>query len=223
MPEHNSSNRFKYAIITALVAVAAFMGGILFERMSNSHSAPVAPVEQQQSAQQGSATDTDTGSATDTGSDTGSSASSTTPAEEPDTQGSGSSGSSDTGSAAQSGDISRDGYYYDVESVVLYIHTYGELPPNYITKKEARSKGWRGGTPEKYVEGAAIGGDVFRNREGQLPMGPNYTECDIDTHGQKKRGAKRLIFSDDGHYYYTDDHYETFKELAVENGKVVWK
>ena len=37
------------------------------------------------------------------------------------------------------------GYYYDVENVVLYLTAYGELPPNYITKDEARDLGWNGG------------------------------------------------------------------------------
>ncbi len=116
-------------------------------------------------------------------------------------------------------------YYYDVEKVVLYIHTYGELPENYITKNEARDLGWEGGSVEPYLEGAAIGGDYFGNREELLPEadGREYTECDIDTLGYGSRGARRLVFSNDGLYFYTDDHYESFTELVVENGEVIWK
>jgi len=116
-------------------------------------------------------------------------------------------------------------YYYDVERVVLYIHTYGELPDNYITKNEARDLGWEGGSVEPYLEGAAIGGDYFGNREELLPEadGREYTECDIDTLGYGSRGARRLVFSNDGLYFYTDDHYESFTELVVENGEVIWK
>lgn len=115
------------------------------------------------------------------------------------------------------------GYYYDLENVVLYLDAYGELPDNYITKKEAQELGWQGGSVERYLEGAAIGGDRFGNREGLLPkeQGRSYTECDLNTHGESSRGAERLIFSNDGLYFHTEDHYETFTEVRVENGQVV--
>ncbi len=117
------------------------------------------------------------------------------------------------------------GYYYDVENVVLYLTAYEELPPNYITKNEARELGWEGGSVEDYLEGAAIGGDVFGNREGLLPeaAGRIYTECDIDTDGYSSRGSRRLVFSNDGLYFYTSDHYETFSEVTVtEDYEVIW-
>ncbi len=116
-------------------------------------------------------------------------------------------------------------YYYDVENVVLYLYLYDELPDNYMTKSEAEKLGWEGGSVEKYKEGAAIGGDRFGNREGLLPKedGRSYTECDIDTDGAKSRGAKRLVFSNDGLYYYTEDHYESFDEVTVtEDYEVIW-
>ena len=116
----------------------------------------------------------------------------------------------------------EDGYYYDLENVVLYLECYGRLPDNYITKSEARELGWEGGTPERYLEGAAIGGDRFGNREGLLPDG-NYTECDLNTDGADSRGAERLVFSDEGDYYYTEDHYASFTEVWVENGEVIWE
>ena len=115
-------------------------------------------------------------------------------------------------------------YYYDVENVVLYLDTYGELPDNYITKNEARDLGWNGGSVENYQDGAAIGGDRFGNREGLLPDG-SWVECDIDTEDENSRGAKRLVFNlEDGLYYFTDDHYESFVEVVVdENGEVIFK
>lgn len=108
-------------------------------------------------------------------------------------------------------------YYYDLVNVVLYLEIYDELPDNYITKSEARALGWEGGSVEDYMEGAAIGGDTFGNREGLLPeaKGRRYTECDIDTNGYPSRGARRLVFSNDGLYYYTADHYESFSEVTV--------
>ena len=113
-------------------------------------------------------------------------------------------------------------FYYDLEHVVLYLEFYGCLPENYITKDEARALGWEGGTPERFLEGSAIGGDAFGNREGVLPEG-SYTECDLNTDGQSSRGAERLVFSDDGRYYHTEDHYESFTQVWVENGEVIWE
>lgn len=116
-------------------------------------------------------------------------------------------------------------YYYDLVNVVLYLDVYDELPPNFITKNEARDLGWEGGSVEKYREDAAIGGDTFGNREGLLPEadGRRYTECDIDTDGYSSRGSRRLVYSNDGLYFYTSDHYETFLEVTVtEEYEVIW-
>lgn len=114
--------------------------------------------------------------------------------------------------------IDEDGWYYSKDEVALYIHTYGHLPGNYITKKEAKKLGWKSGSLEKFAPGKAIGGDRFGNYEGLLPdkEGRTFTECDIDTKGAKKRGAKRIIFSNDGLIYYTEDHYESFTLLYGE-------
>lgn len=108
--------------------------------------------------------------------------------------------------------IDKSGWYYSAEDVSLYINTYGYLPSNFITKDEARALGWEGGSVEDYAEGYAIGGDKFGNYEGLLPKasGRTYYECDIDTNGADSRGAKRIVFSNDGLIYYTDDHYESF-------------
>ena len=99
------------------------------------------------------------------------------------------------------------------EEVSLYIHLHGKLPPNYITKSQARKLGWRSGSVERYAPGKCIGGDRFMNREGLLPAGHTYYECDIDTLGASGRGAKRLVYSSDGLIYYTSDHYASFTLL----------
>ncbi len=105
--------------------------------------------------------------------------------------------------------------YDSKEEVALYILLYGELPPNYITKDEAKALGWTGGSLEPYAPGCCIGGDRFGNYEGILPKkkGRVYYECDIDTMGARSRGAKRIVFSNDVLIYYTDDHYEHFTLL----------
>lgn len=114
--------------------------------------------------------------------------------------------------------LPEDGSYTSKEEVALYIHQYGHLPENFITKREAESLGWPGGNLEPYAPGKCIGGNRFGNYEGRLPekKGRSYTECDIDTLGKRSRGAKRLVFSNDGLIYYTEDHYETFELLYGE-------
>ena len=114
--------------------------------------------------------------------------------------------------------IDEDGVYTSKDDVALYLHTYGHLPSNFITKKEAEKLGWSGGSLEPYAPGKCIGGSHFGNYEGILPEkdGRSYTECDIDTLGADKRGAKRIVFSNDGLIYYTEDHYETFELLYGE-------
>ena len=108
------------------------------------------------------------------------------------------------------------GSYTSKEEVALYIHLYGELPMNFMTKKHAKALGWEGGSLEPVAPGMSIGGDYFGNYEGLLPEDREYTECDIDTRGKDNRGAKRIVFSDDGLIYYTEDHYKTFELLYGE-------
>lgn len=115
----------------------------------------------------------------------------------------------------------EDGSYNSKEDVALYLWVYGELPDNYITKKEARELGWDGGSLEPYAPGYCIGGDRFGNYEGLLPevSGVSYTECDIDTLcSGEGRGAKRIVYSNDGYIYYTADHYKSFTEIWFTEG-----
>lgn len=121
----------------------------------------------------------------------------------------------ESGSAAL---LEEAGSYTTKEDVALYIHLYGHLPDNFITKAEAQALGWSGGSLEPYAPGKCIGGSRFGNYEGLLPEkdGRTYQECDIDTLGATSRGAKRLVYSSDGLIYYTGDHYESFELLYGE-------
>ncbi|MBC8589864.1 ribonuclease [Lachnospiraceae bacterium NSJ-29] len=109
--------------------------------------------------------------------------------------------------------ISEDGHYNNKEDVSLYIHTYGKLPGNYITKREAIELGWESnkGNLWDVTDKMSIGGDRFGNREGKLPVskGRQYYECDINYQGGY-RGPERIVYSNDGLVYYTEDHYESF-------------
>ena len=99
--------------------------------------------------------------------------------------------------------LPEDGVYTTKDDVALYIHLYGHLPDNFITKDEARDLGWSGGSLEPYAPGKSIGGSHFGNYEGLLPEadGRSYTECDINTMGADSRGAERIVFSNDGLIY----------------------
>lgn len=119
-------------------------------------------------------------------------------------------------SAETGASIKEDGYYTSKDDVALYLHTFGELPYNFITKNEAMDKGWEAskGNLWDVTDKMSIGGDRFGNREGRLPdaNGRKWFECDIDYKGGY-RGEKRIVYSNDGLIYYTDDHYSTFKKL----------
>lgn len=112
--------------------------------------------------------------------------------------------------------VSEDGEYILRDEVALYLHEYGHLPGNYITKKEAQELGWdnKKGNLDEVAPGKSIGGSHFGNYEGALPekKGRKYYECDLEYEGGY-RGAKRLIYSNDGLIFYTEDHYQTFEQL----------
>lgn len=112
--------------------------------------------------------------------------------------------------------ITEDGTYTAMQDVADYLHQFGHLPDNYITKGEAKGLGWdnQKGNLDEVAPGMSIGGDTFGNREGLLPKekGRKYYECDINYEGGYRNG-ERIIFSNDGLIFYTDDHYKTFEQL----------
>lgn len=113
----------------------------------------------------------------------------------------------------------QDGPITDPQGIVNYLAKYGKLPDNFITKKEAKALGWD--SSYNYVgdvaPGKSIGGDNFGNYEGSLPTkkGRKWYECDVGYEG-RKRNARRILYSNDGLYYYTEDHYNTFTQMYPE-------
>ena len=109
-----------------------------------------------------------------------------------------------------------EGPIIDPQSIADYVFAHGELPENFITKKEARALGWD--SSWNYVSdvapGMSIGGDWFGNYEEKLPvvLGREYREADCWYTGGPRR-AERIIYSNDGRVWYTEDHYNTFMEL----------
>lgn len=112
--------------------------------------------------------------------------------------------------------VAEEGFYTSPEEVAEYIHLFGKLPGNYLTKKEARDLGWvsEDGNLWEVTDQMSIGGDRFGNREGLLPQsdGRQWFECDANYTGGY-RGAERLVFSNDGLVFYTVNHYESFEEI----------
>ena len=60
-------------------------------------------------------------------------------------------------------------------------------------------------------------GAVFQNRERLLPSRPKgyYHEYTVETPGSPDRGARRIVAGDEGELYYTDDHYDSFKQVVM--------
>ncbi|MDB6353382.1 ribonuclease domain-containing protein [Trichococcus sp. K1Tr] len=120
---------------------------------------------------------------------------------------------------ATSSGVTEGQAYSTKDEVAAYIHQFNALPPNYLTKDEAEELGWDNaeGNLWEVTDGMSIGGDFFGNREGLLPnkSGRTYYEADIDYDGGY-RGAERIVYSNDGLIFYTDDHYESFEQLYWE-------
>ena len=112
--------------------------------------------------------------------------------------------------------VEKNGTYTDKDHVALYIHLYGKVPSNYVTKTKARKAGWvqEEGNLDEVLPGKSIGGGGFYNDDHMMPDAPGreWFECDIDYQGGF-RNAKRIVYSNDGLIYYTNDHYKTFERL----------
>ncbi len=108
----------------------------------------------------------------------------------------------------------ESGSYTEVDDVAYYLHTYGHLPDNYLTKSEAEDAGWVSyqGNLWDVAYGMSIGGDRYGNYDGRLPKGERYYEADVNYDGGY-RGGERIVYTEDGDIWYTSDHYESFERL----------
>jgi len=90
----------------------------------------------------------------------------------------------------------------------LPVVLWGELPPEAQETIQLIDKGG----PFPYDKD----GSTFQNREDILPDKPNgyYSEYTVITPGSGDRGARRIVGGDDDELYYTDDHYDSFREVV---------
>ena len=84
---------------------------------------------------------------------------------------------------------------------------YAALPPE---AQQTLQLIGRGGPYPFQRDGAAFG-----NYERLLPqrMRGYYREYTVPTPGAKSRGARRIVSGGNGEYYYSDDHYRTFRQI----------
>ncbi|KAA5832611.1 ribonuclease [Saccharopolyspora hirsuta] len=85
-----------------------------------------------------------------------------------------------------------------------------ELPPEAAETVDLIKKGG----PFPYPQD----GTVFQNREGILPDCESgyYHEYTVETPGSDDRGARRFVVGEGGEYFYTEDHYESFKLTNID-------
>lgn len=102
--------------------------------------------------------------------------------------------------AAHSREAATHGEIPSIGTIAL-----GALPP----EAKATVKLIKHGGPFPYPKD----GTVFNNREGRLPARVRgyYKEYTVRTPGRRDRGARRIIAGAHGEFYYTDDHYDTFR------------
>ncbi|MBQ3178484.1 MAG: ribonuclease [Clostridia bacterium] len=110
--------------------------------------------------------------------------------------------------------------YHGINGADVYLVYRGTLPEYYLDKETAKKYGWnkKKGNLFDVLPGRMIGGDVFENRNGKLPVneGRIWYEADIN-YSTGYRTKARILFSNDGLIFSTYDHYRTFYEIVGGN------
>ena len=91
-------------------------------------------------------------------------------------------------------------------------HPAGEIPAAELpVEARATLELIQKGGPFPYAKDGA----VFGNREGLLPKQRRgyYREYTVRTPGIRTRGARRIVGGASGEFFYTDDHYNSFKRI----------
>lgn len=94
---------------------------------------------------------------------------------------------------------------------------YGRLPESYISGGALRALGWRPGKPvRRYAPGRMYAKGVYENKNGHLPSAPwrVWYEADLNYY-EGLRNGHRILYSNDGLFFVTYDHYRTFYEIVT--------
>jgi ribonuclease T1 len=100
---------------------------------------------------------------------------------------------------------------FALASAALAFQAIGEVKSAALPREARDTLGLiRKGGPFPYKQD----GTVFGNREGLLPKQPRgyYREYTVRTPGSRDRGARRIVAGGE-QYYYTDDHYRSFRRI----------
>lgn len=113
--------------------------------------------------------------------------------------------------AVKAGNGTKDGQ----NGADWWLKYYADLPEYYITEEELRGLGWRWGKPlEKFAQGKMLTRGIYKNKDTHLPQIPGrvWFEADINYYSGRRNGH-RLLWSNDGLLFVTDDHSQTFLEI----------
>ena len=114
--------------------------------------------------------------------------------------------------AVASGECSKAG----INGADWWLVHHGSLPEYYINMDDLRALGWKKSkAPAKYAPGKMVFGGIYRNDDGHLPDEPGriWYEADLNYYSGKRNGH-RLLWSNDGLFFVTYDHYKTFMEVV---------
>ena len=103
--------------------------------------------------------------------------------------------------------------YSGADAQIFYMN---KLPSYYVSKQEARQAGWQDwkGNLDDVLPNKMISGDVYRNRDGKLPISLDRVWYEADINYKKGyRNRERILYSNDGLIFVTYDHYQTFYKM----------
>lgn len=93
----------------------------------------------------------------------------------------------------------------------------GQLPEYYVSREDAKKAGWnpKAGNLHEVLPKKMIGGDIYYNYDGHLPIAEGRTWYEADIHYEGgQRNSCRLLYSNDGLLFVSYDHYRTFYEIV---------
>ena len=85
-----------------------------------------------------------------------------------------------------------------------------------ISENAIQALGWRKGkAPANFAPGKMLTRGIYQNKNNHLPDTPGriWYEADINYYSGKRNGH-RVLWSNDGLFFVTYDHYITFVEIA---------